>query len=325
MGMAYDAARGQVVLFGGCCRGADYLGDTWTWDGTDWTKRRPAHSPRAGEFIGMAYDAARGQVVLYGGDTWTWDGTDWTKVMPAHSPPGTPYWGMAYDAAREQVVLFGIDPPNTWTWDGTDWTEHVPAHSPPARYYMGMAYDAARQQVVLFGGGDIQGYFYFGGTWTWDGTDWTKVIPAHSPAPRNLLGMAYDAAREQVVLFGGRSRRSDYVGVGDTWTWDGTDWTPHLAGSIWLDRRSGSPGSAIEVRCWGFAPGEAVRLSFLDSIQGRTVFARVRTDRTGGFRTYVAIPATATPGTQRVKARGLTSGEVATARFRVEESALRGS
>src|SRR5207253_2319232 len=34
MGMAYDAARAEVVLFGGgrsCCSG-DYLNDTWTWD-----------------------------------------------------------------------------------------------------------------------------------------------------------------------------------------------------------------------------------------------------------------------------------------------------
>jgi hypothetical protein len=44
----------------------------------------------------------------------------------------------------------------------------------------------------------------------------------HAPSPRSEASMAYDAAREQVVLFGGivqGGRR------GDTWTWDGGDWT----------------------------------------------------------------------------------------------------
>src|SRR5437899_2147700 len=97
MGMAYDAAHGQVVLFGGVIPGfpPTFLGDTWTWDGTHWTQRTPAHHPFPRESMGIAYDAARGQVVLFGGgssngqflgDTWTWDGSDWTKRTPAHHP-----------------------------------------------------------------------------------------------------------------------------------------------------------------------------------------------------------------------------------------------
>ena len=46
MGMAYDAASGQVVLFGG--GGHAWLGDTWTWDGTDWTQRTPRTRRRRG-------------------------------------------------------------------------------------------------------------------------------------------------------------------------------------------------------------------------------------------------------------------------------------
>ena len=66
MGMAYDAARGEVVLFGG--RRLRLLDDTWTWDGTDWTERSPRHrSPSARDSMGMAYDAARGEVVMFGG------------------------------------------------------------------------------------------------------------------------------------------------------------------------------------------------------------------------------------------------------------------
>ncbi|MDR2014094.1 MAG: hypothetical protein LBP99_00520, partial [Azoarcus sp.] len=165
--MAYDAAHGQVVLFGGSGP-TSLLNDTWTWDGSTWTQQHPANSPSPRTDAMMAYDAARGQVVLFGGfdgysdisgplgDTWTWDGNTWTQQFPADSPPAR-YWGtMAYDAARGQVVLFGGTGENsvmgdTWTWDGGAWTQRSPATSPPARSSPSMAYDAARGEIVLFG------------------------------------------------------------------------------------------------------------------------------------------------------------------------------
>ena len=76
--MAYDAATGNVVLFGGYDGNA--YGDTWTWDGSTWTQQAPATSPGARYGAVMADDAATGNVVLFGGadiklvldDTWTW-------------------------------------------------------------------------------------------------------------------------------------------------------------------------------------------------------------------------------------------------------------
>ena len=95
--MAYDAATGTTVLFGGASRLKPALADTWTWDGTTWTRQHPAVHPRARFAASMAYDAATGTVVLFGGnagpgnltplaDTWTWDGTTWTRQAPAVHP-----------------------------------------------------------------------------------------------------------------------------------------------------------------------------------------------------------------------------------------------
>jgi hypothetical protein len=85
--MAYDAATKTVVLFGGHTGpsgGGRFLADTWTWNGSTWTKRAPAASPAARYEAMMAYDAATSTVVLFGGhigntvsgrvlaDTWTW-------------------------------------------------------------------------------------------------------------------------------------------------------------------------------------------------------------------------------------------------------------
>ena len=234
MGMAYDAARHQVVMFGGIGDSFGLPGGTWTWDGHAWTQQHPAHSPPPRADTAMAYDAARGQSVLFGGDghggyfgdTWTWDGTDWSQQSPAHSP--SPRFGMrmVYDAARHEVVLFGgfaygdTDFFNdTWTWDGTDWTQLSPAHSPSSRLSMGMAFDAARHEVVLFGGRSIAGDV--ADTWIWDGTNWTQLSPAHSPSPRDEAGMAYETGRDRVVLFGGYRTGG---ALNDTWIWDGMDW-----------------------------------------------------------------------------------------------------
>jgi photosystem II stability/assembly factor-like uncharacterized protein len=129
--MAYDAATGTVVMFGGNCTGSGgpYCNDTWTWNGTTWTQQAPATSPPGQWWPVMAYDAATATVVEFGGDengrilndTWTWDGTTWTQQHPATSPPARYATQMAYDAATGTVVMFGGQGRkkmlhDTWTW-----------------------------------------------------------------------------------------------------------------------------------------------------------------------------------------------------------------
>src|SRR6266566_4121955 len=162
--MAYDAAAGNVILFGGEHGTGNVLRDTWVWNGTTWAKQAPATSPPARAEAVMAYDAATGNVVLFGGsgahghfrDTWVWNGTTWAKRAPATSPPALAGAAMAYDAATRNVVLFGglggVTVNGTWTWDGATWAKQAPATSPPALLGASMAYDAATGNVVLFGG-----------------------------------------------------------------------------------------------------------------------------------------------------------------------------
>lgn len=67
-GMAFDAARGRTLLFGGCY-GGSALGDTWEWDGAAWTNDTPTitGSPSARSLPAMAYDSGRARTVLFGG------------------------------------------------------------------------------------------------------------------------------------------------------------------------------------------------------------------------------------------------------------------
>jgi len=176
--MAYDAATGTVVMFGGVNKGK-YLGDTWTWNGSAWAKRAPAKAPSARQGAAMAYDAATGTVVMFGGvnngtylgDTWTWNGSAWSERAPAKAPSARQGAAMAYDAATGTVVMFGgVNHGSrylgaTWTWNGSAWTKHVLPITPLARAGAAMAYDAATGNVVMYGG--FKRTRFTGDTWVW--------------------------------------------------------------------------------------------------------------------------------------------------------------
>jgi hypothetical protein len=228
--MAWDGARGRVVLFGGEISVGGAYSDTWEWDGTAWEQRIPASSPPARLGHAMVYDEVRRRVVLFGGfgtsgalsDTWEWDGTTWLQRTPATSPPARTAHALVWDSTRRRVLLFGgsggVIFSDTWEWDGTTWLQRTPATSPPARASHAMSADRVRQRVVLFGGASTSD------TWEWDGTNWAQARPATSPSARSNLAMAWDAARERVVLFGGEFGNL----ASDTWEWDGTDWVRRL-------------------------------------------------------------------------------------------------
>ncbi len=226
----YDAARHQVVLFGGMA-GATSSSETWAWDGTPWVQQLPTTAPPARTGHRLAYDAARQRIVLFGGtssvgaslaDTWEWDGTSWAEKTPLVSPPARQDHALAYDVARQRVVLFGgrtagyVNLSDTWEWDGTSWTEMAPVTSPSPRRQHALAWDGARNRVLLFGGTNAE-------TWEWDGVNWALLAPAVSPPLRVGHAMAWDAARQRVVLHGGEDPYYLYV-LSDTWDWDGTVW-----------------------------------------------------------------------------------------------------
>jgi hypothetical protein len=143
-------------------------------------------------------------------------------------PQGRQWLSFAFDPATDEFVLFGGNNGNTvlgdtWTRTGSTWTQQDPATSPSPRTGAAMVYDPATSQLLLFGGSSrptTEGG-YDGDTWIWTGSTWTELNPATSPSPRHNADMIYDAASQEVILFGG------YGGsyLGDTWAWNGTDWT----------------------------------------------------------------------------------------------------
>ena len=115
--MAYDAATGTVVLFGGCCNpftNGESFGDTWTWDGNTWMQQQPTTDPPARFSPALAYDAALEKVILFGGasnalpldETWAWDGHDWSRLVLT-PPPARANASLVVDPTIGGLVLFG--------------------------------------------------------------------------------------------------------------------------------------------------------------------------------------------------------------------------
>ncbi|GCE06571.1 hypothetical protein KDAU_39000 [Dictyobacter aurantiacus] len=200
----------------------------------------------------MTYDPLHHVVLLFGGttteatdaqqtnETWAWNGHGWKQLHPASSPPalqGT----MVYDAASQRVILFlyqvqsaGKVANEMWSWDGTTWQQLYPETMPEA-VGASMAYDEARHEIVLFGGGvpSMRTVTLINTTWTWDGMNWRRQYPATSPSPRSGAAMTYDAAHQQIILYGGAGDGSGASSVAsETWIWDGMTWQQHNGAGI---------------------------------------------------------------------------------------------
>src|SRR5690606_1545052 len=134
------------------------------------------------------------------------------------------------------VVMFGGEDASgnpldeTWIWDGgeKDWIEEAKSSDPKLskRKSVVLAYDPANEKVLLFGGEGASKSLK-NDTWLWDGHagEWTEVNVAGAvPSPRAGAQMAYDG--QNLVLFGGYTYASGkQQPLGDTWIWNGSEWT----------------------------------------------------------------------------------------------------
>ncbi|MER3453949.1 MAG: hypothetical protein C4318_02160 [Acidimicrobiia bacterium] len=224
---AFDAARGQIVTFGGTTFIFAELDETWVWDGTNWTKLNPPTKPPKRSRAQMAYDPINQRIVMFGGfqqavgplyDTWEWDGTNWTMPSSANPP------SLGGTAAQSPFA---------------------PDFGTKAGLMLGkMVWDPVRQEIVLFGGLTIDTTnFELGGsteTWVYKNGEWSKRNPVTPLPPRLAPAGAADVGRSQIIAFGGalpnffftdhsesfeeKPLKDQESVLSDTWSWDGSNW-----------------------------------------------------------------------------------------------------
>lgn len=245
--LAWDGARGVMVLFGG-----GGFADTWERDSSGWRQRFPEVSPPAVLEATMAWDALRRRSVLVTneGATWEWDGTTWTSFR---TPPRRGQ--VAYDGTLAAVVLF--DGSSLWQWSGSTW-EGLRSPHPRPRFDGALAWDPDRRRLLLFGGRtDGTAHSELADLWAWDARTltWTEVVPEGSVRPSGMWGasMAWDDARRALVVNAGWTR-GGAVGAG-IWEFTGNQWrlaserTASIRGAVAFDRsrqlvvRVGSDGT----------------------------------------------------------------------------------
>ncbi|MFO1077576.1 MAG: hypothetical protein U1E73_07605 [Planctomycetota bacterium] len=118
--MAFHAALGEVMLFGGVDGQGSGLDDTWTFDGTTWTQRNTTGlRPSARGGARLVQVLGRSLCALFGGqdpaslvianDTWEHDGSSWRLVNNVYGGiyPARHGFAMAEDLARQRIVAFG--------------------------------------------------------------------------------------------------------------------------------------------------------------------------------------------------------------------------
>lgn len=192
--VAYDASANRVVLFGGL-NGLEFRNDTWAYNPSSatWANVTQGAAPHARLDSAMAYDARAGQTILFGGAWWVWD------------PGGGILQSTWYS--------------DTWAFNGSSdtWTPLHPGQSPSPRNAASMVYDTVDERMILFGG--YNGASWFNDTWAYDYSNgtWTNLSAGASPLPRLGASLAFDAAANQMVLFGGSDRSGT---LADTWTFD---------------------------------------------------------------------------------------------------------
>ena len=128
--MAFDAARGQMVMFGGF-HGAGvptWFSDTWLLDAGGWRQMFSATPPPARFGHVLAYHPGLRSVVMIGGA----GGKD---VIGG---------GWNYDFRKE-----------TWAWEGQEWVQQFPEDQPGAAYTIAVAYGDAGQGLTIHVGDDL--------------------------------------------------------------------------------------------------------------------------------------------------------------------------
>lgn len=238
--MAYDAASGDLLLFGGTGADGQLLGDTWEFNGSAWTQMNQGGMP-ALTGASMAYDAELGQVLLFGGlgssgpqnETWIWNPlTGWT-VPPnmTNTPPLA-----RYDAALSDVesgsgsfVLFGGIEGGA-SPEGTGNSGSTTTATPPT--------STATQSAAIPG-------VTLNDTWTWDGDNWTEQ-PANGPVGRAGASATWDPNLGEALLFGGSIDGTDNSGslLNDLWAWDGSTWIQQTPAAPQPPSRTGATFTA---------------------------------------------------------------------------------
>lgn len=247
--LTYDAVRNVSVFFGGYKGIGGSARNTNTlalWNGNNWQVVPPTGLwPPANGAAHSVFDPVRGRVIVILADvnapnmwqTWEWSGTGWAKG-PSVGPIDSGATQMVFDTWRNRAFVYTVNPISSIeeSWEYASgataaqgvWTRIAITGDPfVGRYGSELAFDPFRGRILRFGGRGIGSiYGYVNVTWWWNSVErrWELQLGyPNRPGDRGGAGLAYDKARDRMVMFGGIRVYVDSQGTGrteyygDTW------------------------------------------------------------------------------------------------------------
>jgi hypothetical protein len=250
--MAWDAADGYVVLFGGLSGSGALESDTWTYLNGTWTNitssvtGRPPPTAEAS----MAFDPSTHSVIMFGGTdlgvgvenyTWSYHSRSWTNLTTtAGGPPATSLSSMSADPSDGELVAVVETPVfQTWTFQGGHWTNLTSSAPPPlqtsyADLPFGLGSDPTDGGVLL-----LSEYFtassVYGATYLFKAGAWQNLTAQAGNAPIYSYGivpwtfapLAYLPSASAVLFYAtiSMTRTEGYYEVPETWLFSSGHWT----------------------------------------------------------------------------------------------------
>ena len=195
------------------------------------------------------------------GDLWSFSLVDetWTKIEATGDLPAPRYCHCAtYLPDQHQMLMvggrddFGPRIPEAFLFDITanNWTK---LSGPVPRGVIGCAIEWMDNlgRAAVFGGAG--GSALFEETWLYDpGSMSFSMVPTSSTPPGRADGAhAYDPIKGRMLIFGGGVRVvPPYNHLGDTWAFDGTNWTELTPAVHPTKRRFGANGVDPDTGSW---------------------------------------------------------------------------
>lgn len=160
---------------------------------------------------------------------------------------------LAYDNPNDRLIAIGREFENSQHMGTYAFKDGAWMHITQTRYLIEttMIYDGTTNRIMRFGGTLSNNSNFYQGQYTLTESGWESLFPDGGRPPlRTRCSLAYDAARNEVLLFG--EENSDGY-LEDTWTWNGSNWTQESPSSKPPSRESSAmaydPNRQVIVLC----------------------------------------------------------------------------
>lgn len=263
----YDDKQHALLLFGG--QSASSLGDLWTLPLVGHNSGRwsmlDGGSPQARTGQASAWDARDGVLFVFGGFSGTWLGDlwaykaargaagHWTLIAVPYGPDPRTEASLVWDSADNALLLFGgadaLGSRNdVWAYkiagDGTAmgrWTLLTAPNAPLPRHLHTAVWDDKDRQMLVYAGETTTTVLR--DLWSFRLTNlaagrgvWSPLMAQTPPAARFGQAAVWDAARRQMLVFGGVGGAGNFLG--DLWAY-----RPNGSGGGTAWANLGTPGT----------------------------------------------------------------------------------